>query len=210
MTDIIGQFGSAFTCKEFPHAMFYEFEFGLRFELGGYEVPSSRPLKKFIQAFERADTISSTLFRNTKSLWVLSSSYGDKEPDENRLETFGACDIAPNSFEYLGASPQGDEEDLLSFGSDLFRHWDAVELDDQNRLREIIWLSLGREMAIQPSAKADIYVVDFEHGIALHAYDDRGMDVVSTDQDKLKVLYAKYKSWLLDHDMPRMQATFEN
>jgi hypothetical protein len=64
MEEFIQRFESDFTLAEFPHGMFYKFDIGLRFELGGEENPTSRPLKRFAQAFSRADAVSSSLFKN--------------------------------------------------------------------------------------------------------------------------------------------------
>ncbi len=210
MVNVIQQFESAFTCDEFPHAMFYEFEIGLRFELGGEEVSTSRPIKRFIQAFERADAVSSELFEKSKSLWLLSSSYSDDLPKKKRLKPFKLCGIRSASFRYLGATPQQDENQSKELGSDLYRHWDAAELDGRDRLREVLWLALGSELGVRPTVQAKIYIVDFEKNIALHPYDDRGMDVVSMDKEYLSDLYETHKSWLLEYDISRMRAVFES
>lgn len=209
MVDVIQQFESSFTVSEFPHAMFYEFDVGLRFELGGEKNPTSRPLKRFIQAFARADVISKDLFENSKSLWLLSSSYGDEMPKKKRLKPYKFCGLPKAQFKYLGATPQKDQDHIEAFGSDVFRHWDATELGDREQLREVLWLALGSEIGIRPTIHAQVYFVDFEKSIALHPYDDRGMDVVSMDKRYLSNLYDTRKSWLLEYDIPRMRAVFE-
>lgn len=209
MADIIGRFGGEFTCREFPHAMFYEFEIGLRFELADDHVAGYRPLKRFTQALDRAREISGSLFGNANSLWVLSATYGDDKPGKDRLKPFEFCDIGSEAFQYLGKVAQCDSDHIESFGSDVYRHWDALELGGCSKLDEILWLSLGRELGIQPSANSDIYIVDFDSSVALHPYDDRGMDVVSMNTNALKRLYSDYYSWLLRYDLSRMRTTFE-
>lgn len=208
-TDIIGRFGGEFTCRVFPHAMFYEFEIGLRFELADDFVSGRMPIKRFIQAFERARKISASLFGNANSLWVLVATYGDDKPDKGRLKPFEFCDIGSDKFQYLGSVAHCDSDHVESFGSDVYRHWDALKLDGYDRLDEVLWLALGRELGLQPSVMSEIYIVDFENSVALHPYDDRGMDVVAMDVNVLKVLYAEYYSWLLKYDLKRMQTTFD-
>ena len=209
MVDVIQQFESDFTCSEFPHAMFYEFDIGLRFELGGERNPTSRPLKRFIQAFARADVISTELFENSQSLWLLSSSYGDAMPKKKRLKPYKLSGLPRSSFRYLGATPQKDEDHIKAFGSDVFRHWDATEIGDRDHLRGVLWLALGSELGIRPTVHAQVYIVDFDRSIALHPYDDRGMDVVSMDKKHLSGLYETRKSWLFEHDISHMNAVFE-
>ncbi|MFV1528941.1 MULTISPECIES: DUF3885 domain-containing protein [unclassified Phaeobacter] len=209
MEEFIQRFESDFTLAEFPHGMFYKFDIGLRFELGGEGSPTSRPLKRFAQAFSRADAVSSSLFNKSSSLWLLSSTYGTERPAKRRLKPYKLCGLTKSSFEYLGATPQKDSDHVDAPGSDLFRHWDVAKLVDKEQLREVLWLTLGSELGIKPTVHADTYIVDFEKSIALHPYDDRGMDVVSMDKENLAHLYDDHKSWLLEHDASRMKAVFE-
>ncbi|MFT6605453.1 MAG: hypothetical protein ACJA2X_000629 [Halocynthiibacter sp.] len=209
MEEFIQRFETDFNFVEFPHGMFYQFDIGLRFELGGEENPTSRPLKRFTQAFSRADAISSKVFSNSSSLWLLSSTYGPEPPAKRRLKPYKSCGLTKSSFEYLGATPQKDNDHIEEFGSDLHRHWDAAKLVDGEQLREVLWLTLGSELGIKPTVHADTYIVDFDRSIVLHPYDDRGMDVVSMDKKHLVHLYDHHKSWLLQHDTPKMKAIFE-
>lgn len=209
MEEFIQRFKTDFTIPEFPHGMFYKFDIGLRFELGGEGNSTSRPLKRFAQAFSRADAVSSSVFSKSSSLWLLSSTYGTETPAKKRLKPYKLCGLIKSSFEYLGATPQKDNDYIDTFGSDLYRHWDVTKLVDKGQLQEVLWLTLGSELGIRPTVHADIYIVDFEKSIALHPYDDRGMDVVSMDKENLAHLYDKYKSWLLEYDAPQMKAKFE-
>ena len=209
MEEFFQRFESNFALAEFPHGMFYAFDIGLRFELGGEGNATARPLKRFEQAFSRADAVSSSVFKNSSSLWLLSSTYGTERPAKKRLKPYKFCGLNRSSFEYLGATPQHDSDHIDAFGSDLYRHWDAAKLVDKAQLREVLWLTLGSELGIKPTVHADTYIVDFDRSIALHPYDDRGMDVVSMDMENLAHLYDIYKSWLLAYDAPKMKAAFE-
>ena len=40
-------------------------------------------------------------------------------------------------------------------------------------------------------------------------YDDRGLDIISTDKEFLKSLYKTFDSWLLDYDRDEMKKRFE-
>ncbi len=51
-------------------------------------------------------------------------------------------------------------------------------------------------------------LVDFQRGILVHVYDDRGMDVISSDRHVLEPLYRDFQDQLLDHDRRRMAGVF--
>lgn len=174
-------------------------------------MPTSRPLKRFIQAFERADAVSSTLFEQTTSLWLLSSQYGEREPKKKRLKPFKVCGIHRSSFQYLGAVSQKDNEYIDDdVDSEIYRHWDAFELVSRDHLRDVLWLSLGGELGISPAFHGRMYIVDFERNLVLHPYDDRGMDVVAMKKEDLSSLYTSHRSWLLEYSMDKMKDVFES
>ncbi|MEM8849992.1 MAG: DUF3885 domain-containing protein [Pseudomonadota bacterium] len=209
MPDILSQFGNRFPCSEFQHGLFYEFDVALRFELGGEHNSNSRPLARFIHAFERASEITDQLFERAQPVLLFSSCYGDAQPDSGRLKAYEIVGLPGSSFRYLGGTPQPAEEDIEAGVSQRHRHWDLAEISDRNQLREVLWLSLGSEFGVKPMILSDVYIVDFKRDIIIHPYDDRGMDVVSMDKANLSSLYEAKKSWLLEHDMPRMKAIFE-
>ncbi len=60
-----------------------------------------------------------------------------------------------------------------------------------------------------PKAPVVSYFVDFDAGLLLHVYDDRGMDVHARDRKTIEPLYYEFDEWLLDYDRPRMNAIFE-
>lgn len=209
MTDVLDPFEHSFNCSEFPHDVFYQFQYALRFELGGEGVSTARPVKRFIQAFDRGKSVAAELFDGSQAVWMLTSEYCGAEPRRKRLKPYKCCGLKRKDFQYLGAisqrgNPHFDEED-----GEVFRHWDAVELADQAQLNELLWLSLGVELGIQPASSASIYFVDFPRGLVLHPYDDRGMDVAAVRKEDLSSLYYARKDWLLEYDMERMQALFE-
>lgn len=209
LSGVLDSFEHSFLCSEFPHAVFYKIEYALRFELGGEDVSTSRPLKRFIQAFDRGKTVAAELFGGSQSVWMLTSEYGGAKPRRKRLKPYKVCGLKRMDFQHLGAVSQRDNPDIDDEDGELFRHWDAVELTDRDQLNEVLWLALGGELGIQPASGADIYFVDFSKGLVLHPYDDRGMDVASIYKEDLSSLYKARKDWLLEYEMERMQALFE-
>lgn len=199
---------SVFGCAELPHGLFYAFGAALRFELGGKGIGPDRPIQRFIQAFERAETIAADLFAQSP-VWLLSSTFGGTRPPKRRLTPFKAIGLRQSDFITLGAVAQNDAEHREEFGEDCYRHWTAALLEGPDAIKAALWLALGAELGIRPAARAHLYFVDFENQTVLHPYDDRGMDVIATRKDALADLYWSRHDWLLDYDMARMRVVFE-
>ena len=208
MIDPKKEIETVFGCTELPHGLFYEFEAALRFELGGEDVSTKRPIKRFIQAFERADAVAAELFARS-SVWLLSSTFGDASPPKKHLKPFKTIGLSRSVFADFGAVAQNDADHIEEFGEDRYRHWAGTLLGDPDLIKEALWLALGSELGIRPAANASLYFVDFENQIVLHPYDDRGMDVIATRREPLSDLYRSRHSWLLEYDMARMRTVFE-
>ncbi|WP_417837943.1 hypothetical protein [Tritonibacter scottomollicae] len=125
--NILGSLPQVFPCTDFSHNLFRDWDHCLRFELGGDDVSDSLCLRRFIQAFERADAVASWLFRDTEELWLLSSDYGDEKPRKKRLKPYKKTTLRPSDFQYLGKVFQEDSDD---FTGDIYRHWDATILKE--------------------------------------------------------------------------------
>lgn len=125
MFDLKREIEAVFGCAELPHALFYQFEVALRFELGGENVGSERPIKRFIQAFERAETIAADLFTQS-SVWLLSSSFGEAGSLKKNLKPFKTIGLSPRDFIDLGAVAQNDTDHIEEFGEDFYRLWGAT------------------------------------------------------------------------------------
>jgi len=210
MNNVMIEIQEQFGFQEPPHGLFYSFDQALRFELGGEEFGTDRPMRRFFQAHERAKAVSRTLFGNSSEIFVLLSSYGAEKPAKKRLKPLKLCGIKRREIQYLCGNPQQDDDHIAEYDNDLFRHWDAAKLQDRQAISEILWLGIASEMAIEPSFRGSLsaYLVDISEGLILHVYDDRGMDVIATKDAPLKELFTTYRTWLLECDLPQMTTMF--
>lgn len=210
MKSIFAKIQEQFDVQELPHGMFHAFDHALRFELGGEQFGTDRPMRRFAQAHERSNAVSQTFFENSSEVFVLLSTYGIEQPDIKRLKPLKLCGIKRSEFQYLGKIAQQDDDHIAEFGSDLFRHWDIAKLKDKQTISEILWLGIASEMGIKPTFHGSTiaYLVDAENGLILHLYDDRGMDVVAIHKAPLRDLFVRYNDWLLDCDLTRMTDMF--
>lgn len=210
MKNILVKIQEQFDIQELPHGMFYAFDYALRFELGGEEFGTDRPMRRFAQAYERSNAISQAFFAKSSKIYVLLSSYGMEQPDKKRLKPLKLCGIKRSEFQYLSKTAQHNDEHIAEFGSDVFRHWDIAKLEDKQTISEILWLGIASEMGIKPTFydSTTAYIVDAENGLVLHLYDDRGMDVVALQKEPLSNLFVSFNEWLLDYDLTRMTDMF--
>ncbi len=210
MDDVIAKMQSIFGLPAFPDAMFYHFETALRFELGGdvFSV-QRRPIKRFLQAVTRAVAIAEAVFSSSARLSLMVSHYDQPKPRAANFRGIDSSGLTRRDFTLLASVPQGDAEYAAQFGEDLFLHYFVYSGDAREILADILWLALAKEMPISPKTRwLSYYFVDFDRGICLHPYDDRGMDLVAMDVAPLAPIYDAFEDWLLPYDRARMDATF--
>lgn len=201
---------ATFGWPEFPDGLFYEAKWGLRFDLGG-DLTDTAP--RFLQAMDRARLITNSAFASSTKLWAVASSYGGERRTRRHHASFQA--LRALGFRHDFGAPQqvkqGDPSHFREFGEDLCRYWYQAEFsNDPEPLAALLWASVAAEGYVNPKARwiDTIHIADFENGVALTVYDDRGMDVVATEAGPLMGLYERFGGWLLDHDRPAMEAKF--
>lgn len=199
-----------FGWEDFPRPLFYECDFALRFELGGdHEMGPNR----LLQAMDRARAIASRAFAETETLTVVVPFYSRRTKaaapsalikDLKNLKIFGEGGamkrMAPRDADDAETVAEGWHRFLFSFDVD----------NSPAQISSLIWAAVINEMDIRPrfSAIASNYILDFERGVAMHIYDDRGMDLVAIRPSLLQPCYESFRGYLLDHDRVRMAATF--
>lgn len=207
---VIGQIRDAFGWDGFPHALVYETEAALRFDLGrGLPFGPAR----FLGAVDRARAVAAVLFDGAATLTAVAAYYDGERRTSRAARSFAA--LAAMGFDAPFGRPervlQNDADHRAAFGEDLCRWWHAADFAaDADRIAVLLWAAVAREMPVTPKARwlTDLYLVDFCRATALHVYDDRGMDVVAADVERLRPLHGRFGDWLLAHDRPRADATF--
>lgn len=205
-----GRIRDVFGWNGFPDALFYEANYALRFELGG-EV-HSKPLR-FLRAMDRAREVASTIFEQSLNLTAIVCDYDGERRSSRAVSSFKS--LAKIGFQADFSKPEriplNDQDYIAEFGEDLCAYWCSAEIGRSREDRDaLLWVCNSREIGISPTAKGigKIYIVDFDAGIVLHVYDDRGMDLVALDPGKLRPVYHMFNEWLLDYNREKMDETF--
>ena len=166
---------SVFGQKALDHALFYENEGSLRFELsegGSYA-------EMFIQAYTKASEILGAVFEEQKDAHACLGFYGEKTLLSN-LSVFRDirdCQITIPKSEceiWQGIEP---EEELL-------RTYIAfpVQKDD---IPKLLWSALAADLGVKPRANCDVYLFSIKQEVLVHPYDDRGMDVIGSNKKSI-------------------------
>lgn len=180
--------------------------FHLRFELGGEELGcDDAPVPRFVQALTRARDIREAVFASSSKVWAIVASMVDTSndffsPKQNSYKSLADFGFRATPIAEWNAPIDPEGEDFIWKGYD-------VSADVASR-DALLWNSIAYEMPIEPSSPVLSYLVDWESGIMLDVYDDRGMDVIATTVGRLTPFYSKFHNWLLDYDRERMRAVF--
>lgn len=182
----------------------------MRFELGGEELDNtSQSVPRFLQALHRSSTIADRLFRTSCIALV---AWNGQEPNAVGIEE------VENGFDAL-KSTGFDAAQISEWNTPLYPDSDfdeeevwavrSYEISNNKAARDtILWHAIADEMPIYPSAPVVTFLIDPINSIMLHAYDDRGMDVMADDAAKLRDAYSTFDGWLLDYDRGRMGNLF--
>jgi len=55
----------------------------------------------------------------------------------------------------------------------------------------------------------EIYFINIDKKIIFHMYDDRGLDIISADKETLRPIYKAHNNWILDYDRKQIDKQFE-
>lgn len=195
-----------FGWADFPRPLFYQSKFALRLELGGdYEIGPVR----FLRAMDRARTVTSKFFSDTKSLTVAVAYTRRRVSDRiptSMLKTLSSIGFSGTIGAASRMAPR-DQDEVETEADGLHRFLCALEISNQaDQVSPFIWAAVANEMPISPRfpSLAKNYIIDFQRGLILHVYDDRGMDLSAKSPELLRPVYEQFDEWLLDHARVRM------
>lgn len=66
----------------------------------------------------------------------------------------------------------------------------------------------NQDLGIQPSVSHRIYFLNVQRKTIFHVYDDRGCDILAASPEAIKNIYQRYNSWILDYDRAEIDKVF--
>lgn len=202
---------AVFGHKALPDGIFYSFEFALRFELSG---STGNRTEGFLRSIDRARAVVRAAFPDIEAVSVVLARIAPsplEREDGKELRALRWTGFRPRLrlLERLPLDPD-DEIFRATEGEPLLYRYLCTTGSPATMadIDALIWNSCARDIGIQPKAHIDVFLVDYARGVAVHVYDDRGMDVVATTREAISGLYEQFGPWLLDYDRARMDAVF--
>jgi hypothetical protein len=188
--------------KAFSHALFYNHSKALRFELSEGE----KPIDKFVSAYKKAEEIVTYVLNDSEYFFVCLSFYGGKTflSSMHVFRSLKLCEIfIPKDCK---AWTEQEPEDV---DNECFRHFIIFKVE-KKELASLLWVAISSDLGIAPRASVSVYLISKEHDVILHPYDDRGMDVISTNNMLIKSLYSKFYHYLLKYDLEKMRSSISS
>ena len=193
-----GELHGVFGPHAFGPGLFYAHEPALRFELSQH----GPRVDLFTQAYDRAREVAEFVFRDTARPVLVVSGYGAERPLRalgvfRSLRECGIPLARPRAW-WTEPAEEGFVEPRLFVSFPL----------EKTVLHRVLWGALAADLGVRPRLECLVYLADPERGVLLHPYDDRGMDVIGPNRELLSLLFHRFRHYLLEYDLRRMEGFF--
>jgi len=164
----------------------YNNKCGIRFSFSKRE---NSDVNRFIECFSNARRLFELTFQNSKEIYVVLElfDYEKTKSDNPRgLEELNKMGFVLGK-NFKRSTFHDKEEDFYRCRY-LFK-----EQKESPNIDVLFWAVLGSDLGIKPNAEVDAYFLDESGELLFHPYDDRGCDIVSSDEKKIMPIYEQLK-----------------
>ena len=192
--------------------LFYSWDYGLRFDL---QVGETNTDQYFNEVVRRSATLFEIAFDSLDSVYFVLM---DREFKRNKIR------FSNYAFRQLSGLLKSEisytKATNLYYPNDKFdkRNIAIIKLSpDRINFRNILTAIAHSDFPPRKprldelgmfTAK-EVYFVNIDKKLVFNMYDDRGLDIISSDIETLRPIYTKYKNWLLEYDKKQMDKIFE-
>lgn len=207
-------------CEQFPgfklqKPIFYNWPIGLRFEIGPNEIELWKDFERktcneeyFEVSLARAISIFEAVFGKDDDIEIIYQQYSDGRKKIRKGNfIFKQIEATKTSL-----AKRSDARDIyeLDYKSQCWKRLNISSLfiediNYKNILLSLIHADFGCRA---PSMRGECFFINKTKNIILNLYDDRGMDVISSNREALLPLYKSHNDWLLDYDREKMDLVF--
>lgn len=202
-----------FNRLELMPALFYEWPYGLRFEI-------SHPTgdEELAQAFYRSTKLFNEVFDEKDQMGIVTNIYssrGSTYLQRRPLNVYRKY-IKSQKLRYKlqyqqlqGAWDKEDEEENLCHRFTLICQ--KRDIQYAQLLKAICYEDFAHPSTILKSDSRmgyDLYFINLTKKMIFHLYDDRGCDIIAADVISLKHLYLDYNEWILNYDRTAIDQVF--
>ena len=154
---------SIFGRHAFDHALFYEYDKALRFELS----ISGSAVEMFTTAWEKAKELLSGIFCEDDVIYACWSFYGSGSylASLSSFREIRDCGIVVPKLNESWSVVEDDD--------DYFRHFLLFKIS-MPVVKNVLWGALAQDLGIRPRIVGKMHLVNLNKKVLIHPYDDRG------------------------------------
>ena len=195
--------------------LFYNWSIGLRFEIGPDEIELWKDSERetfneeyFDVSLARAISIFEAVFGKDDEIEIIYQQYSDGRK-KIRKGNFIFKQIEDTKTSLAISSDVRDIYEL-AYKSACWKRLNipSLSIDDINYKSILLSLIHSDFGCRKPSMWGECYFINKTNHIILNLYDDRGMDVISSNKEALLPLYKLHNDWLLNYDREKMDLVF--
>lgn len=199
-----------FPSLEIKVPLFYNWDYGLRYEVG---VPNIPIYKDNNQEVLNKEYFEKALYRAKK---LFEATF---EPDDKICVVFQKCSdgrrkIQKNSYIFKSIN-QFDKIEYLKVKK-LYREYQYSKNECYRRvaihtkLNNIDYSSIINKDIYTDFEGGHIesFFINIDKGVIYNIYDDRSLDIIAKDKETLRELYTNFNHWILDYDREKIDNIF--
>lgn len=190
--------------------LFYNWEIGLRFELGlDYYYEENLYMQ---QVYQRAITLFESLHFQDEEIFIVVdvNNFGDSKTYKHKARIFSPY-IRSQSLLYTLKHtempyifPEEDEEG----------NYKTHRFTLQCKVSDVKYIPLlkaisNQDLGIQPRIIHRVYFLNIKRKTIFHIYDDRGCDLLATSPESIRDIYFTYNDWILNYDRDKIDQVFK-
>ena len=213
--------------------LFYNWDFGLRFDLQKGETSNSSrmildgegnviPLvgdtdtdEYFQEETKRASTIFQSAFDNSDKVFLVLMDYKYKRR-KIKFSNFSfkqVDNLKKTEVHYSKAKRLYEPNDKFDI-----RNVAIIKLTTDRINYKNILTAIGHTDFPPRQPRLDnngfltckeVYFVNIDKKLIFHMYDDRGLELISANKETLRPIYKKHNDWILDYDRKQIDKLFE-
>jgi hypothetical protein len=188
--------------------LFYNWDKALRFDL---QVGETNIDEYFEEAQRRSNELFEAVFQPSDSIFIVLMDYKYKR-GKLRPRNFvfrHIEDLNTSEISYSKACGLYEPNDKLDIRNIAVIKSKTERIDYRNILTAIGNTDFPqRQPRLDKSGvltSKEIFFLNINKKAIFHMYDDRGTDIIASDIETLRPIYHRYKEWLLQYDIERME-----
>lgn len=190
--------------------LFYNWEIGIRFELGAEYYDEER---LYIQeVYKRAVTLFESIHLQDEEIIIAIdvNDFGVSKTYKHKARIFSPYirdqsvlyKLKHTEMPYIFTEDEEDEKYKTH------RFTLPCKVSDVNYI-PLLKAVCNQDLGIQPSIFHRIYFLNIKRKTIFHIYDDRGCDLLATSPESIRDIYFTHNDWILDYDKDKIDNVFK-